>query len=295
MSGEVFALFGAFAFALSAVYTRRFTVGAPDRPPAPPELGVLVSLLADLVTFGSLALGEVSRGRANLLRPESVFLFMVGAVVASMVGRNLSYLSVQQIGAGRSTAVRLSNTVFSALVGWVWLRDLPRPLQLAGAALITIGLWLVVTEREGWGARVNWAGVLTGVGAAMAFAVGDTARRAGLQITPSVPLGGFVGVCAALPAQLLWLRPWRWRPETWRHLRRPDVVASGVFNSIALLLLIFAVQRTPVANAAALYNLQVLLVIGLSRWMLRGEDPGGARLLLGSTIAVVGAALVVGG
>lgn len=295
MRGEAFALLAAFAFALSAVYTRRFTTGAGGRPPAPPEIGVLASLLGDLTTFGVLAIGEVARGKDRMLRPESVALFLLAGLVASMLGRNLAFLSVKQIGAGRSTAVRLSNTVFSAVVGWVWLRDLPRPTQLLGIALVTVGLWVVVTEREGWEENTNWAGVMVAVGAALAFAVGDTARRAGLLITPSVPIGGFLGACAAIPAQVVLLRPWRWPETVWRHLRRPDVLASGGFNSIALLFLTTAVHRTPVANAAALYNLQVLLVIGLGRWMLRGEDPGGMRLVAGSVTAVVGAALVLGG
>ncbi|MCL6498437.1 MAG: DMT family transporter [Firmicutes bacterium] len=295
MSGEGYALLAAFAFALSTVFTRQFAVGSGGRPPVRPEVGVLVSLSTDLVLFGSLAAAELRRGAGAQLTWQSALLFMVGAVVASMLGRNLAYVSVQQAGAGRSTAIRLCNTLFAAAVGWVWLHDLPRPWQVVGALLITTGLWLVVTEREGWVEGASWMGVATAVGAAAAFALGDTARRAALHVTPSLPLGAFVGVCAALPAQLLYLRPWRWPRESLRHVWRPDVLGSGFFNTVALLLLFFAFQRTPVANAAALYNLQVLLVIVLGRWMLRGEDPGGGRLVLGSVLAVVGAGLVLWG
>lgn len=295
MSGEGYALLAAFAFALSTVFTRRFAVGSGGRVPARPEVGVLVSLTTDLLLFGGLAAGEVQRGAAARLTAESVVLFMAGAVVASMLGRNLAYVSVKQVGAARSTAIRLCNTLFSAAVGWVWLKDLPRPWQAAGAVMVTVGLWLVVTEREGWSEGVNWAGVATAVAAALAFALGDTARRAALHITPSPPLGAFVGVCAALPAQVLYLRPWRWWQEALDQVRRPDVLGSGLFNTVALLLLFFAFQRTPVANAAALYNLQVLLVIPLGRWLLRGEDPAGPRLVAGSALAVAGAGLVLWG
>lgn len=294
LSGEAYALLAALAFALSTVFTRQFSVGSAGRPPVAPEVGVLVSLSTDLVVFGALAAPEL-RGGLGRLDPRAVALFMVGAVVASMLGRNLAYASVKLVGAGRSTAIRLSNTVFSAAVGWLWLRDLPRPWQLAGAAMVTVGLWVVVTEREGWRDSLDWRGVGTAVGAAVAFALGDTARRAGLQLVASVPVGAFVGVWAALPAQLLWLRPWRWTREEVARLWRPDVLAGGFFNTLALLLLFFAVQRTPVANAAALYNLQVLIVIALGRWMLRGEDPGGWRLVGGSCLAVAGAMAVLWG
>ncbi len=295
VSGEAYALLAAVAFALSTVFTRRFAVGAGGRAPVRPEVGVLVSLATDLVLFGSLAAAEAKDRAGRGLTWESGVLFVVGAVVASMLGRNLAYLSVKQLGAARSTAIRLCNTLFAAAVGWVWLRDLPRPWQVAGAVLVTVGLWLVVTEQEGWPDGTNWAGVASAVGAALAFALGDTARRAALQITPSPPLGAFVGVCAALPAQLAYLQPWRWPREALRQLWRADVLASGSFNTVALLLLFFAFQRAPVANAAALYNLQVLLVVLLGRWMLRGEDPGGSRLVAGSALAVSGAALVLWG
>ncbi len=295
MSGEGYALLAAAAFALSTVFTRRFAVGSKGRPAVRPEIGVLVSLTTDLLLFGGLAWWELRRGAVAQLTGQSVALFMVGAVVASMLGRNLAYRSVQQVGAARSTAIRLCNTLFAAAVGWVWLRDLPRPWQVGGALMITVGLWLVVSEREGWSERHSWAGVATAVGAALAFALGDTARRAALHITPSPPVGAFVGVCAALPAQVVYLRPWRWPRETFRQVWRVDVLGSGLFNTVALLLLFFAFQRTPVANAAALYNLQVLLVIVLGRWMLRGDDPSGPRLVAGSTLAVVGAALVLWG
>jgi drug/metabolite transporter (DMT)-like permease len=227
---------------------------------------------------------------------ESVALFMVGAVVASMLGRNLAYLSVKQVGAARSTAIRLCNTLFAAAVGWVWLRDLPRPWQVGGAGMITVGLWLVVTEREGWSEGTNWVGVATRRGGGPWPSRWET-RPGGQPCTspPSPPLGAFVGVCAALPAQLVYLRPWRWSPQALRQVWRPDVLGSGFFNTLALLLLFFAFQRTPVANASSLYNLQVLLVIVLGRWMLRGEDPGGGRLVAGSVLAVAGAGLVLWG
>jgi drug/metabolite transporter (DMT)-like permease len=295
LSGEAYALLAALAFALSTVFTRQFSVGSGGRRPVAPEVGVLVSLSTDLVVFGALAAPELRHGLGARLDLQAVALFMVGAVVASMLGRNLAYASVKRVGAGRSTAIRLCNTVFAAAVGWVWLRDLPRPWQLVGAAMVTVGLWVVVTEREGWRDSVDWKGLAAAVGAALAFALGDTARRAGLQLLPSAAVGAFVGVWAALPVQLLWLRPWRWRRDAVRQLWRPDVLAGGFFHTLALLLLFFAVQRTPVANAAALYNLQVLIVIALGRWMLRGEDPGGLRLVGGSALAVAGALAVLWG
>jgi drug/metabolite transporter (DMT)-like permease len=42
--------------------------------------------------------------------------------------------------------------------------------QLAGATLITVGLWLVVRERDGAGAKPDLRGVLLALGGAVGFA-----------------------------------------------------------------------------------------------------------------------------
>jgi drug/metabolite transporter (DMT)-like permease len=46
---------------------------------------------------------------------------------------------------------------------------------------------------------------------------------------------------------------------------------------------------------AVLYNLQVLLVILLSRWVLRGDERVGERLVAGSVVCLVGTAAVLFG
>jgi len=72
-----------------------------------------------------------------------------------------------------------------------------------------------------------------------------------------------------------------------------DVVASALANTAAILLLFLALQRTAVANAAVLYNLQVLLVILLSRRVLRERI--GLRLVAGSLVCLLGTAAVLFG
>jgi drug/metabolite transporter (DMT)-like permease len=73
------------------------------------------------------------------------------------------------------------------------------------------------------------------------------------------------------------------------------VVASALANTAAILLLFVALQRTAVANAAVLYNLQVLLVILLSRWVLPGDERVGLGLVAGSAVCLVGTAAVLFG
>lgn len=291
--GELFALLAAVAFALATVLSRRFMVG--PRPVAP-EAGVLVSIVTNVAVFAALAVGEWARGVLVPLTPTSLLYFVLGGLCGTLAGRNLSYQSVLRIGPSRSTAIRLSNTLFAALIGLAVLRELPRLGQLVGAALITAGLWVVVRERGGpVGGRPDPVGVLLALGAAVGFALGDTFRRAGLQITPSPFLGAGIGACTALLAHGGWLAA-RGRGGNPGHSPwRADVLGSALANTAAILLLFLGLQRSPVANVAVLYNLQVLLVIVLSRWMLRGDEQLGPGVVLGSVVCVAGTAAVLFG
>ncbi|MDR5708807.1 MAG: EamA family transporter [Armatimonadota bacterium] len=292
MIGELFALLAALAFALSTVLAHWFMTA---HNPVRPEAGVLVSMTTNVAVFGALLLLELTRGLPPLT-PLSLLFFLLGGLWSTMVGRNLSYLSVLHIGPARSTAIRLSNTLFAALIGLVGLGELPRPIQLGGAFLITAGLWLVISERSPAGrGRPDPRGVLAALGAAVAFALGDTCRRAGLRITPAPFLGATLGAAMALVAQLGWFAARRLQGGGVRIVWRGDVLGSALTNTAAILLLFLALQRTTVANAAVLYNLQVLFVILLSRWMLPEPEPASAPLVAGSLLCTAGTAGVLFG
>lgn len=290
MLGELFALMAAVAFAMATVLSRRFMVGPS---PVAPEAGVFVSIVTNVAVFAGLAVFESARGGLAALTPESLAYFVVGGLCGTVAGRNLSYQSVLRIGPSRSTAVRLSNTLFAALVGVIMLRELPRPGQLVGAVLITLGLWWVLRERDGPSSRSDPVGVVLAVGGAVGFALGDSFRRAGLQITPFPFLGAGIGACTALAVQGVWLVARGRQRRPGNHPWRLDVVGSALANTAAILLLFLGLQRSPVANVAVLYNLQVLLVIFLSRWMLRGDEHLTPRLIAGSLVCVVGTAAVL--
>jgi drug/metabolite transporter (DMT)-like permease len=293
--GELFALLAAGAFAISTVLSRRFMIGGPGRPPVPPEAGVFVSMVTNVAVFGMLTTVEALGGGFGRLTRESAVLFVLGGIAGTLLGRNLAYLSVLRIGPSRSTAIRLSNTLFAALLGLLWLRELPRDAQIAGAVLITAGLWAVVADRGSDRGSFDAWGVLTAVGGAAAFALGDTARRVALGITPQPFIGAAIGAVTALAVQAIWLGSRRLRGRAIGLAWRTDVVGSALGNTAAILLLFLALQRTTVANASVLYNLQVLLVIFLSRWMLRGDERASPRLVIGSLICLVGTAAVVFG
>jgi drug/metabolite transporter (DMT)-like permease len=262
--------------------------------PVPPAAGVLVSQMFNVVIYLTLAAIETAARPARSLSPSSVALFVAGGAAGSFWGRNLGYLSVLRIGAARSTAVRLTNTVFAVLLGFWLLNELPRPQQLVGAVLLTLGLWLVVEQDVQSDRRaIDWTGVAIAVFAALGFATGDTLRRIAIEASGRPLSGAALGAMTGLSIQLAWLAARGALRQDLRKAFRFEVFASAFFNTMAILLVFLSLQRTAVGNASALYNSQVLLVILIGRRMLRGDERVTGRLIAGSLVCAAGSAAIL--
>ena len=292
MTGELAALSAALGFGISTVLARRFMTAVA------PESGVLVSIAMNVTVFLMLTLGAIWSAGLPAVNPTSLVLFVLGGLAGTLVGRNLTYMSIARLGPAMSTSIRLSNVVFSLAFGLALLRELPRVWQLVGLAIVTAGLWTGVWSRERVPAPARGGTDVTGIalalGSAAAFGLGDTMRRMGLALTPSPVLAAAVGASAALLAHLLWST--RRHSARWPQgaaLRRTDLWGSAACNTVAILLLLTALRHTPVAIVSVLYNLQVLVVLIAGPILLRGQEPIPPGLVFGTLLALVGTTLIL--
>jgi drug/metabolite transporter (DMT)-like permease len=293
MSGEAAALGAALAFGFSTVLARRFMVAVP------PEAGALVSIVMNVVVFATLAALAAWRGALPPVQAGSVALFVAGGLAGTLVGRNLSYMSVERLGPSLSSAVRLTNSVFTLAFGLLLVGELPRPWQIGGIGVVTVGLWLTLWPAEpaaGWHrSSVSLSGLALAVVSAASFALGDTMRRLALVLTPAPVLGAAIGASSALVAHLLWSirrHSARWPVGA---LGRADLLGSAACNTAALLLLYVGLNRAPAATVAALYNLQALVVITASPLVLPGQERITPGLVLGTLLALAGTVMILWG
>jgi drug/metabolite transporter (DMT)-like permease len=69
-------------------------------------------------------------------------------VLAIGVAYILWYQGVHRIGNSRTAAYANLTPIIALLVAWIWLKEVPSPTQVAGAAVVLIGLSLARTGRE---------------------------------------------------------------------------------------------------------------------------------------------------
>jgi drug/metabolite transporter (DMT)-like permease len=300
--GEIAAIASALAFGLTNLFAKR-SMGAGVSP----EASVLATIVLNAAAYGLLAAITAWRGALPPIQPRAVLWFAAGGLAATLVGRNMSFFSIGRLGPSRASTIRLSTVAFALLFGLLLLGELPRPVQIAGIAVVSFGLWIslrpissrsdsgLAAGAAGRGDAVrDAAGVFSAFGGAAAFALGDVARRGGLALMPSPVLGAAVGAAAALMAHAGWaaVRTSARLPRG-AALRNRDLWATAVCSTCAVLLVWIALHHTQVAIVSVLYHLQVLFVFLLSPLLLPGQEAVTRWLALGTGLALAGTVMIV--
>lgn len=104
-------------------------------------------------TTGLIVLGLPDLFTSHLSQASP--LAWIGVVYAGVLAIGVAYIlwsgGVRKIGNSRTAAYQNLTPVVALLVAWIWLKETPTPLQLAGAAVILVGVSLarMAREREG--------------------------------------------------------------------------------------------------------------------------------------------------
>jgi drug/metabolite transporter (DMT)-like permease len=232
------------------------------------------------------------RGRWHLLRRHAGVIAAYGLV--AMAACQLFYFNaVTTLSVGVALLLEYLGPVL--VVGWLWLRHGRRPQRFTvlGIALSLAGLVLVLDVTGGL--RVDPAGVLWGLGAAVGLAVYFVLSAHETSGLPPIVMaaGGMVVATAALAlAGLTGIMPLTWSTS--------DVQLAGTalpwFAPVLLLVVVAAAlayalgiagTRRLGSTVAAFVGLSEVIFSVLFAWLLIGELPLPVQLL--------GGVLIVGG
>jgi drug/metabolite transporter (DMT)-like permease len=272
----------AACWALAAVLARHaFDRGVPPLRMAEARVAVALVVLAPLLAWR----------RPELLRPPPGSLPLLAGFGAAMAAVNASYyLAIDHLAVGVAVALQDTGPALLLAGGALLARRSPRPLAWLAAACTLAGAVLVSRALEGLG-RVDGAGVLAGLAAAVSFALylasAERAGRRGAE-PATVLLWGFVVAVAIWTVAAPW---WSWPAAA---LRDPGValavLAVGVLGT--LLPFFLAVGAVRVVGAAAVgiaATFEPVFAAALA-WLLLGQRLGPGQLA-GGALVVTGVAL----
>lgn len=202
------------------------------------------------------------------------------------------------LGARISMLLMTLVPIFTTIFGFLVMREVLTPMELAGMALTIVGVSSVVLERRrdanGLVERLPLSGILLGLGGAVGQALGLVLAKFGMgsydafASTQIRVLAGLIGFAVVFTATHRWPRV-RAALSNRRAMASTSIGAFfGPFLGVSLSLL--AVQYTEAGVAATLMALAPVLIIPVSIVFYREHVAWPAAV--GAAVAVCGSALL---
>lgn len=260
------------------------------------QLNLLKNLLALVLLAPALALQPWRVGWDPLL------LLAASGVLGIALGDSLYFAALRRLGTRRCLTLDAGGPAVTAVAGFLWLAEWPRPLQWLGVALISLAVLLVARQKPERSPTAGLAvpaaaqrlGVLLALAALLCGSGGALLARAALRAGELDPLQSAVLRLAAASLVLLPLlrgvpaSPPRPRPA---QRRWPLWLAATLLGTSAgIALQQTALQQLPGALAVALMATAPVMALPLAP--LEGDRPGvtgvlAALLALGGVSCVV--------
>lgn len=280
VDARVLALFTAFTFGLAPVvikhaYEKGGTTGT----------GLMLQLLAAVAV--NVALVPFVDPHWETLTPAAVVAFILGGLAGNALGRRWSFVSVQLLGASKSSAIRGISPLFTAIVAALAFQEAVTLQRWAAIAAIVVGA-VLVTWHPG-GGRSQWlgTGVLYAVGAAVGYGLRPVFVKYGLNLDGTPMAASLIGAVAAL----VWVVA---REDRKGIILRPRdasfwyFLASAFLGAAGMASLFFAVAQGDLSFVYPLSSTGPLFAVVFTFLFLRGVERLTWRVVAGSALIVAG-------
>lgn len=256
----------------------------------------LVVVAVDTTLYGLALLVTTGLAVSAGLEPAAVGLFVAAGVVGTALGRLAVFVGVDRVGASVNSAVISTRPLFAGILAVGLLGEPVTPVTVAGIVVVVAGLALLALSRggdvTGWQPR----DLLFPLAAAVAFGVGNVARKWGLDafdgvsVLQAVALNE-VGALVALGSYGLVAR----REDVLDAPRDTYVyfAGSGTITAVALLSLFAALEIGRVVVVDPLAATAPLFTAVFAAVLLRDLERVTGRLIGGAVLVVVGVVLIV--
>ncbi|OGR84950.1 MAG: hypothetical protein A2901_02860 [Elusimicrobia bacterium RIFCSPLOWO2_01_FULL_54_10] len=257
---------------------------------AVPEFGP-IALIAVRVLIASLFLLPfvlVQRGTADL-RGNLRKIFFLGVFNYALPFCLLAY-TTRHVTAGFASIINSTAPLFTALVGWVWLKNKLTPVQLIGIILgfggVLILSWGNISFKPEGGALA----VVAGLAATFCYGIATIYTKEKLQGIPPLPLTawGLASAAVLLAPLLFFVYPATTpSPGAWHA-----VVMLGLLStSLAFILFFRLLARWGATRAIAVGFL--IPVFGVLWGRIFLGEPITLQMLLGGAVILLGTALTL--
>ncbi len=284
VDARLLALITALTFGLAPVtiklaYQRGGTTGT----------GLMLQLLAAVaVNFGLIPFIDP---RWSLLTPPAIVAFVLGGLSGNAIGRRWSFVSVELLGASKSSAIRGISPMITAILAVLVYGEVVSPARWAAIIAIVAGAVLVTWVPGSGRKEYLGMGVLYALGAALGYGLRPVFVKYGLNLAETPLAASCIGAVTAL-IYVAWredragIRMTRFDASFWLFL------FSAVVGAIGMASLVFALATDDISFVYPLSSSAPLFAVIFTAIFLRGVERLTPRLLTGAAMIVAGVALL---
>lgn len=299
--GPGLALLSASCFACGQVFISKSVVRAGD------DRGVILSVIFT-ATISCLVWLLLEAGRATGAdSPVTSFglaMFALSGVFSVALGRKFLYVSIQQLGVTRASAVKRLTPFFSILLAFIFLHEAITGFDGIGMVLVALAFGVLIRQSfqkhqaDAHSDEPPPYLYLWGVASAMCYATAYIFRKQGLDAIAAPAFGTMISALAALVFFLL--------PTLFVARRRSDfrlvftgvdqwMVGAGILISFGQILFFAALAMENISTVVIVTSLEVFIAAFLSIFVFRTEKRPDAVVLLAALFATLGVVAVAAG
>jgi drug/metabolite transporter (DMT)-like permease len=276
-------LFETLALVTSLTNALGVTLIARGMKGAKPIVAAFYSVAVQTIILVALLLTRMPQ-----LNWVAVGYFALGGVLSLGVARLLNFVAMRRLGVAKTSALIGSSPVITTLLSLVILSDSPDLATLAGAGTVALGVALISGAS---GFKMEKA-LLVGLASALAYSLSNIASKSGVLLQPDPFLSATTGAVAGLAVISAYLiATGQTRDLGISRQSLACFAATGVLSSVGWLTMMAALETGSVGVVTTIVYSYPLFALITTRLLMK-EEKFTTRTVLGSTLVVVGVAIV---
>jgi drug/metabolite transporter (DMT)-like permease len=215
-------------------------------------------------------------------------MLVVGALNTAVPFTLFAYAALS-LPAGLSSTINASVPLFGAIIGWIWLRDRPTPVRLAGLGVGFTGVLVLAWPRLTSGG--DWRAVLAALTATSLYGLGAHVTPRWLKGVSALEISA--GSQLASAALLVPLAVWQWPSAAPGALAWGSAIVLGLACTALAYILYFRLLAR-VGPTTAMTVTYLIPVFGVTWGALLLGERLSSTSIAGGLLVLAGVALTAG-